>query len=467
MTRTRHMLGLLLVIGTLVPVGWAWNPSNGDWLPDDPNTLRVMTWNVKDNLRSNNFKSLSLNGWHSLARIVAAMKPDILLLQEAGDRGSGGGGADSVTNLTIACELFMHGGADPFNGGTVEAYVQLFDPNYDLPYIWVSSITDGFNRNVIMSRYPFASVNGDEGSQFPMPDRMRPDLYQRGGDGGIRGFMFGEIDLPDEIYAGDLVVGNAHLKSGGSSSDREDRLRAAQNIAYYIDYLYNGRDGVPDPFFRLRVQRPPNVLDEFTPVVIGGDWNEDELTNGRRGPAAWLTEAEFAGGNDGTDRDMSDSTYDAAVEPFTGNRATLSSSKLDYIAWQDSIATEIRSFIFDASALRNVPNWYPPETTAFNFSRPDLLSSRASDHRPVITDLALPLVALPDLLYGDLDCSGFVDAGDISPFINALIAPEKYAQRFPDCDRFLADINQSGDIDADDISPFVRCILNAGCPPLP
>ena len=49
-----------------------------------------------------------------------------------------------------------------------------------------------------------------------------------------------------------------------------------------------------------------------------------------------------------TDRDRSDSTYDEAVHVFSGSRVTFGSgSKLDYIAWQDSIATVRRAFVFN------------------------------------------------------------------------------------------------------------------------
>src|SRR5262249_22665431 len=171
------------------------------------------------------------------------------------------------------------------------------------------------------------------------------------GNGGIRGFMFAELDLTDGLYAGDLVVGCAHLKSGSTSADQQERLRAAQNVAYVIDYWFQGAGlGLgPDPHNKI-FDNPPaqRVLDAFTPVVIGGDWNEDENnTPTVRGPAAWLTQAQLQGGTDGTDRDRTDMTWDSAVHFFTGTRATQSSSKLDYVAWHDTIPTPRRPFLSD------------------------------------------------------------------------------------------------------------------------
>ena len=106
--------------------------------------------------------------------------------------------------------------------------------------------------------------------------------------------------------------------------------------------------GTPDPHGKIWDLPPAtNILDDNTPFVLGGDWNEDENTNGRDGPAFWLARADDFGGTDGTDRDRTDSTYDDAREHFTNQRGTYSStSKLDYLLWQDSIATLRRGIHF-------------------------------------------------------------------------------------------------------------------------
>lgn len=374
-----------------------WNPSAQQWGKTDATDVRIMAYNILDHVCSTTAKTEGSNAWCALARIVAALKPDVLMLEEAGDNsGNGtGSGVDSVATLTTTLGLFLHGGSDPYLGGTVTAYVQKYAPDYDLPYIWVSSVTDGYNRNVIVSRFPFADLNGDTVSQRPIPVTVNADLYAWGPPTGIRGFMFGEFDLPDATYTGDLVVGCAHLKAGGTASDRSDREREARNIAYYIDYLYNG-GGTTTPDPRNKISDLPaatKILDADTPVVIGGDWNEDEATNGRKGPAEWLSQAEVAnsaGGMDGPDRDRSDMTYDNSVEPYSGSRVTQGSSKLDYLAWQDSIATLRRSFVFYSAALPS--SWYPTEIVGFA-SGGGQVSVFASDHRPVVGDFILPLVS--------------------------------------------------------------------------
>lgn len=385
------VLGAVLLCAPLA--GAAFDPDNGEWGKTDASDLRVMTWNVRDGIRTEANKTEGLNAWTALARIVAAMKPDVLILQEMGDNACGGC-VDTVAELTTVLDLFLHGGVDPFEGGVVTAYVQLYDPAYDLPYIFVNSISEGFNRNVILSRHPFTDLNGDGKTQISDIPFVAPHLYAPGGNGGLRGFMFAEIDLPDGTYNGDLVIGNAHLKSGGTAQDQEDRLRASQNVTYVIDHWYNGAGfGIPDPHAKI-IDNPPAtmILPPNTPVVIGGDWNEDEDTNGRRGPALWLTQAEFPSpATDGVDRDRGDSTFDAAVHFFTGSRNTLGSSKLDYIAWQDSIATHRLSFVFNSTGTPAAD--LPPELDTFAF--PSGASNIASDHRPVIVDLILPLGGVP------------------------------------------------------------------------
>lgn len=372
------------------PVLAQWNPTNGQWGKLDASDVRVMTWNVRDGLCSSNGKTEGSNNWTALARIVASFQPDVLLLQECGDNsGNGtGSGVDSVGTLTSVLERFLAGGTDPWNGGNVTAYVEKYAPGFSMPYIYVTSNSDNFNRNVILSRFPFADLNGDGKSTLSDIPNISSHLYAPGGDGGLRGFQFVELDLPDVTYNGDLVVGNAHLKAGGQSSDHNQRIAAAQNVAYYIDYgLNGGGTGSPDPHGRI-ADNPSmtQILGDLTPVVIGGDWNEDESSNGTKGPAEWLTRAQQTGGTDGTDRDRSDMAFDGATNFFSGSDNTIGSSKLDYIGWQDSLTSLRLQTIFSSGSTPT--GSMPPELAGY--SNPASASNTASDHKPVIVDLIMP-----------------------------------------------------------------------------
>ena len=435
-----------------------WDPENGDWSKSAATDVRVMTWNVRDGVCSSNDKSEGLGNWTALARIIAAIRPDVLVIQEAGDNEGNGTGAvvDSVDDLAETIELLVNGGLDWFNDGTaVTAFVGKYAPDYILPFRFVSSEDDGFNRNAVVSRYAFIDLNGD-GRSGISNILVKPDAYAPGGDAGIRGFQFAEIDLPDNVYRGDLVLGNAHLKSGFSSSDFGERLRASRNAAYFIDYWFNGAGtGVPDPNGRISVSPAATmILDDFTPVVIAGDWNEDELTNGRKGPAEWLTRAAVTEGTDGTDRDRSDSTFDTAIHVFSKSRATFGSGgKLDYIAWQDSIVTRRRAFVFDTLGTPRAS--LPGELGGFPL--PTRASRIASDHRPVIVDLILPL-------WGDFDGDGDVDADDSAAFAVCLSDSNGGPAGLP-CD--AGDLDGDGNVSCEDWPGFVRVWTEMGIPSTP
>jgi len=441
-------IGAVFFGGAGTPVLAQWDPSSGQWGKENPTDVRVMTWNIHDTVCSTNAKQEGLNDWSAVAHIIAAMKPDVLLLQEAGDNsGNGtGSGVDTVANLQLTVHMLFEGGSDTFHGGVpITSYVRLYAPDCSLPYIFVSDRDDGYNRNVIVSRFPFLDLNGDTLSQRGDIPMVLPDGYAPGGNGGIRGFMVAEFDLPDGLYAGDLAVGCCHLKAGSGSDDLADRLRAAQNVAYVIDYWLNGAGtGIPDPNNKI-VDSPPatSILDGNTPFLWGGDWNEDEQTNGRKGPAEWMTLAQQTGGTDGTDRDRTDSTYDSAVNPYNNNRSTYSSSKLDYLAWHDSIALLRRAFVFNSSGLPT--QWFPPEVASF--SMPSSASGMASDHRPVIADFVLP----PGQgLYGDHNGDGDVDLLDYDAFQACLAGPGVGVA--PACD--WADADGDDDVDVADFAAF-------------
>lgn len=394
-----HPTPLLLLFLPLPCAAAQWSPANGQWLESDARDLRVMTWNTEDSLCSTNAKVEGPNAWTALARIVASLQPDVLILQECGDNsGNGtGSGVDGETDLAAVMDMFVRGGADVFQSGAppVTAYVRLYAPAYDLPYVFVGLETDGFNRNVILSRYPFADLNGDGVSVRSDMPAITADLYAPGGDGGIRGYAHAEIDLPDALYRGDLVIGNSHLKAGTAASDHTQRIVAAKNIAYYLDWFYCGGGGaVPDPNGKVADLPPaPRVLDAHTLVVTGGDLNEDEVANGAvQGPAAWIELAQFADGQgppDGPDRDRSDLRLDDAADVFTGAATSLGNVKFDCLVWQDSVADERRAFVFASGNLP--PGAYPPPLAGW----PSAVqaSSLASDHRPVVVDLILPPAA--------------------------------------------------------------------------
>ncbi len=60
--------------------------------------------------------------------------------------------------------------------------------------------------------------------------------------------------------------------------------------------------------------------------------------------------------------------------------------------------------------------------------------------------------------YGDLNCDGWVNNGDIDAFVFALSYPEQYPAEYPDCDIMLGDINGDGWMNNGDIDAFVALL---------
>ena len=117
-------LGVLACTGGIASAQW--DPNNGEWLKSHDTDLRVMTWNVQDGICRTNTKDDTFSNWNAIVRLIASMRPDVLILQECGDNsGNGtGSGVDSTGQLSIVADLLVHGGSDIFMGGTqVGSYV--------------------------------------------------------------------------------------------------------------------------------------------------------------------------------------------------------------------------------------------------------------------------------------------------------------------------------------------------------
>jgi len=62
---------------------------------------------------------------------------------------------------------------------------------------------------------------------------------------------------------------------------------------------------------------------------------------------------------------------------------------------------------------------------------------------------------------GDLNCDSDVDAGDVVPFVLALLDSAGYAINYPSCDRNNADTNDDGRVDGADIDGFLQALITA------
>lgn len=69
-----------------------------------------------------------------------------------------------------------------------------------------------------------------------------------------------------------------------------------------------------------------------------------------------------------------------------------------------------------------------------------------------------------NVLLGDVNCDGFVNTGDISPFALALVDPAEYANQFPACGIDRADTNSDTLANGADVQSFIACVISGGCP---
>ncbi len=469
MTRHRDTLALALALALPAAANAQFDPLSAQWGKLDTAHIRIVTWNVEDGISSRNAKQDIVNDWNALVRVMAVLQPDVLLLQEAGDNSGNGqpGGLDSVADLETTLRLFIEGGNDPFLGGTVTSFVQLWAPGWDLPHIYVSEESDfginsGFNRNVVLSRWPFADLNGD--GKATVNDIPFVSSPFQSGDGGIRGTQVVEIDLPDDLYAGDLVVTNSHFKSGGSVSDENQRTDAAQNVGFFIDAFYNGAgSGTVDPDNAVNDVPPAtSILGPHTPVVAGGDWNTAigaPLLNPAniKSGALWLTELEFDGPPDGADRDRSDMAIDNAKRRiifnnnvFEGSGTTTSLGKIDYIAFQDSIVSEANSFVYDPFEHDGI---YPPSVDSYP-GQPFNIVKDAADHLPVTVDLVFAPAPDPECA-GDITGDGATDVFDFADLVAAFGATPADPTWNPDADLVADNII--------DVFDFADLVAAFGC----
>lgn len=64
-------------------------------------------------------------------------------------------------------------------------------------------------------------------------------------------------------------------------------------------------------------------------------------------------------------------------------------------------------------------------------------------------------------VFADMNCDGSLDLPDVEPFIIALLDPDEYDGKYPDCDVNLADVNFDGSVDLVDVERFIELLLGA------
>lgn len=204
--------------------------------------------------------------------------------------------------------------------------------------------------------------NGDliTASRWPFLDNW-PDLYRQ--------FPV-LVDLPDALYATDLLFTNAHLRCCGNNSGRQEQ---ADEYAAFILDIKAGNIGIP----------------ENTPFVYGGDLNlvgySQQLTTLITGDIQ--DEQEFGQGGflDWDDTPLTDQicrqTDKRMAYTWRNDYSSFPPGRLDFVIFSDAVMSAEKSFALQTSVM--------PQDRLDLYGLDANNAEEASDHFPVTVDFAI------------------------------------------------------------------------------
>lgn len=302
--------------------------------------VRVMSWNVKLN------SILATEGarYESFARIVQAIDPDVIALQEVAKAGL----AEQLTQL-------MNNYIPLENGESWQ----------------VHTVSD----NALISRYPLQQQSGELPVRYPIPELGAPDFHF--------GYAAALVDIPGDFADTGIYVVAMHNKSGAGKENV--RLRQVQSDSI-VRWIRN-----------LRESDQANTIPDNTPIVILGDMNVvsdasmqpfETLINGD------IIDEETFGPDfriDWDDTDMADARpshngKEQSYYTWRNDAMPFAPSALDRIIFTDSVTSVSRRFILNTMMMS------ADELAALGLQQSDVLYGGKAgdyDHLPLVTDFSL------------------------------------------------------------------------------
>jgi endonuclease/exonuclease/phosphatase family metal-dependent hydrolase len=317
--------------------------------------LRVVSYNV---LWDTIFPEVSATQSAKFARVVNALNPDILNLQEIDFFN------DELTFTATDVRDLMNS-IMPLPGGA-------------------SWFAHKGSDNVIVSKYPLTS--------------QRTDTNPSTG----RGLAIALVNLPNERFTHDFYVMNNHYKCCGDPGGPEDAQRQQHSDAL-VNWMHNARN--PNGLITLPAGTPMAVVGDLNMVgslnslntLLTGDIS-NEATFGADSPPDWdgsgLTDAHPLHNLNGP----ADFTWSDGPGGFPDGR-------LDYILYTDSVATATKKFILNTVSMTSA------QRTATGLQQLDVTKSNSLtdfDHLPLVVDFRLASPQLP----GDYNYDGTVNSLD-------------------------------------------------------
>lgn len=303
-------------------------------------TLRFVSYNIMWN---SIFKEWSPENAPKFVRVMRALNPDVVCLQEIGFR-------DFLKKENPAARDW-----------SAENCVCLMNAILPLPGgSWYGYRGD---TNVILSRWPLKMT----------ADNTDPP--------GERGQALALVDIPNDVTTADLYVLNNHFKCCGDTANDSKRQEEADSIVCWLRDARTpgGKIDLParTPFI---VAGDLNIVGSFQPVqtMIDGDV-QDEQKYGLDTKLDWddtaLTDLHPHHNVDGAE----DYTWRNDNDKYDPGR-------LDYILFTDSVLAPLKSFILDTVALdeatRKATGLEPYDIT-------EDTEGKNYDHLPLVVDFAV------------------------------------------------------------------------------
>lgn len=304
--------------------------------PESTN-VRVMSWNVKMS------SILPPNGvrHESFARIVRAIDPDVIALQEV-----------MWPNLAAKLSQQMNG------------YIPLEDGRS-----WqVHTVSD----NVLISRHPMQWYGGELATRYPLPRLGLPNFHH--------GFAAALLDLPD---SGTLLIVGMHNKSGASDNDVRLRQNHADTVVRWIR--------------NLRGSTQEQSIAADTPIIILGDMNA--VPNASLAPLETLMSGDIADeetfgpdvsidwdGTDMTDARPSHNALGREYYTWRNDEMPFAPSALDRVLYTDSVMSVQNRFVLNTMTLA------PDKLAKLGLQKSDALydgNPLYYDHLPLVVDFEI------------------------------------------------------------------------------
>ena len=299
--------------------------------------VRVMSWNVK----MSSILPPSGVRHESFARIVRAIDPDVIALQEV-----------MWPDLAAQLSRLMNG------------YIPLEDGQS----WYVHTVSD----NVLISRYPMRWRGGELATPYPLPQIGLPNFHH--------GFAAALLELPDST---DLLVVGMHNKSGA----RDDDVRLRQNHA----------DAIVRWIRDLRGSAQEYSIVDYTPIVLLGDMNA--VPNASMAPLETLIRGDIADeetfgpdfvidwdGTDMTDVRPSHNALGREYYTWRNDDMPFAPSALDRILYTDSVLSVRNRFVLNTMTLS------PDDLADLGLQKSDALydgNPNYYDHLPLVADFEI------------------------------------------------------------------------------